>query len=84
MIRRLGIMMKEWKVLVLLEYEWRVFRLYRKFVNFLVKKGMRLTSPILCILQNKSDKHGVILTKLKCLYEKQTGKKIVFYKCDEY
>lgn len=76
--------MKEWRVLVLLEYEWRAFRLYRKFINCLVKKGMALTSPVLCFLSKRLDKHDILITRLKTFYENRTGKIIVFYKCDEY
>ena len=76
--------MKEWKVLVILEYEWRVFRLYRKFMILLVKQGIKLSSPLLCYLSNRLDKHGVLLSAGKDNYERMTGKVIVFYKCDDY
>lgn len=76
--------MKEWRVLVLLEYEWRAFRLYRKIINLFVKWGMRLSSPVLCFFSKRLDKHDILITKLKRLYENQTGKIIVFYKCDDY
>lgn len=76
--------MREWKVLAQLEYEWRAFRLYRKFINWLVKIKMKLTSPVLCFLVKQLDKHHIILSDLKHLYETKTGKIIVFYKCDDY
>lgn len=78
------LIMKEWRALVLLEYEWRTFRYYRKLLNRLVKKGMSLSSPILCYLNKRMDKHGVKLFGLKEGYESRTGKVLVFYKCDDY
>lgn len=80
----MGLPMKDWRVLVSLEYEWRAFRLYRKAVNWLVKRGMRLSSPILCAIKRKMDNHAILLPELKALYEKQTGRKVVFYKCDDF
>jgi hypothetical protein len=74
--------MKVWRVLLLLEYEWRVFRIYRKVINWLVKKGMRLSSPVLCIIKRRMDKHDINLIELKEFYEKQTGQVIIYYKCD--
>lgn len=76
--------MKEWRALVLLEYEWRTFRCYRKLLNRLVKKGMRLSSPVLCFLNKRLDKHGVRLIGLKEDYESRTGKVLVFYKVDDF
>ena len=76
--------MKEWKVLVILEYEWRVFRSYCKLLNWLVKQGMKLSSPILCFLNQRIDKHSLLVSAWKSDYEKLTGKIIVFYKCDDY
>lgn len=71
--------MKDWRVLVGLEYEWRLFRFYRKIMNFAIKRGVKLTSPVLCILSKKMDKHGVLVSQLKHSYEIQTGKIVVFY-----
>ncbi len=76
--------MKEWRVLVSLEYEWRTFRLYRKVINWLIKRGMSLSSPILCYINRRLDIHAVLLPELKTLYESQTGKIIIFYNCDDY
>jgi len=76
--------MNEWKLLLLLEYKWRIFRLYRKMINWLLKKKVKLTNPLLCFLAKKLDKHGLVLSNLKYNYENQTGIKLVFYKCDEY
>jgi hypothetical protein len=75
--------MRVWRVLLLLEYEWRVFRIYRKFVNWLVKRGMKLSSPVLCKIKRRLDKHDINLVELKRIYEKQTGQVIIYYKCDE-
>jgi hypothetical protein len=75
--------MRVWRVLLLLEYEWRVFRIYRKFVNWLVKRGMKLSSPVLCKIKRRLDKHDINLIELKRIYEKQTGQVIIYYKCDE-
>lgn len=76
--------MKDWKVLLLLEYEWRAFRFYRKVLNWFIKKGVKLSSPILCLVGKKLDKHGTIVSKLKYLYENRTGEIIVFFKYNEY
>ncbi|MDF2942698.1 MAG: hypothetical protein K0S01_1556 [Herbinix sp.] len=75
--------MNVWRVLFLLEYEWRVFRIYRKLINWLVKRGMKLSSPILCKIKRKLDNHNMNLMELKRKYEKQTGQVIIYYKCDE-
>lgn len=71
-------------MLILLEYEWRLFRLYRKIVIWLIKKKIKLTSPLLCFLTKRLDKHGIIISELKYIFETHTGIKLVFYKCDEY
>jgi len=76
--------MNEWKLLLLLEYKWRVFRLYRKLLNYLLRKKVSLTSPLLCFITKKLDKNGMMISQLKYSYEMQTGVKLVFYKCDEY
>jgi hypothetical protein len=76
--------MKEWKVLAHLEYEWRAFRLYRKIINWLVKMKIKLTSPVLCFLSRQLDKHDLLVSNLKHLYERRTGEIVVFYKCDEF
>lgn len=71
--------MKEWRVLVSLEYEWRTLRLYRNIMYLLIKMGFHLSSPVLCLLSKKLDKHGVIVSEMKHRYENQTGKTVVFY-----
>lgn len=76
--------MKNWRVLLTIEYEWRVFRIYRKVINRLIKKRMKLSSPILCGLNRRLSQHSIMVTKMKDLYEKQTGHVILFYKCDDY
>lgn len=75
----MGLTMKEWRVLVSLEYEWRIFRIYRKITNWFIGKGFKLSSRILCALSKKMDKHGVLVSEMKHVYENQTGKIIVFY-----
>jgi hypothetical protein len=74
--------MEDWRVLVTLEYEYRAFRLYRNIVYWLIKNGMKLSSPVLCYLNRKLDQHAIAIPGLKNLYERQTGRIIVFYKCD--
>ena len=71
--------MKEWRVLVNLEYEWRIFRFYGNVLNWFVKNGMKLSSPVLCFLNRKLDKHCLSITDRKNIFEKQTGEVIVFY-----
>lgn len=71
--------MKDWRVLIGLEYEWRLFRFYRKRINRKIQKGATLTSPVLCKLSKKMDKHGILVSQLKRSYENQTGKIVVFY-----
>lgn len=75
--------MKKWRILLRLEYEWKVFRYYRRFLNYLVKKGMKFSSPLLCIISKNVDKHCAIMIKIQKLYEKKTGQVIVYYKKDE-
>lgn len=74
--------MEDWRVLVSLEYEYRAFRLYRNIIYWLIKKGVRLSSPVLCYLNRKLDRHAIMIPGLKRLYEQQTGRIVVFYKCD--
>jgi len=71
--------MREWRVLVGLEYEWRIFRIYSKLIHWFIKKKLKLTSPILCLLSKKIDKHGISVSEMKHLYENKTGKIVVFY-----
>lgn len=75
--------MKEWKILLSLEYEWRLFRMYRKIMNRMICKGISLSSPLLCLIKRKFDKHSDTLFDLQHYYEKQTGHIIVYYHYDE-
>ncbi len=72
--------MKGRRLLVSLEVEWRVFRFYNRIINFLVTKGVKLSSPILCFLSSRMDKHVMKVYTSKLLFEKQSGKIVVFYK----
>ncbi|MDF2484137.1 MAG: hypothetical protein K0R46_305 [Herbinix sp.] len=75
--------MKEWRILLLLEFEWRMFRVFRRLINWLVKKGMRLSSPILCMINRSLDYYGAALARQGNLYESITGEIIRYYKRDE-
>ncbi len=75
--------MKEWKILLVMEFEWRIFRVQRKLINWLVGKGLKLNSTILCFVNRSLDKHVVALTKNRFLYEQSTGQIIQYYKRDE-
>lgn len=66
-----------------LEYEWRVVRFYRKIINWLVKKKIKLTSPVLCKMKNNMDKHYFILYDIQKSYELRTGETIRYYKFDK-
>ena len=68
------------RMLLTLEYEWLVFRIYRFIIHCLIRKKIKLSSAILCWLNNRLNKHSEIITITKDLYEKKTGKVIVFYK----
>lgn len=83
-LKEMRLTMNKWKVLLLLEYEWRIFRFYRKVLNWLIKRGVRLSSPTLCLVGKKLDKHSTLVSELKHLYEHQTGEIIVFFKYNEY
>jgi hypothetical protein len=82
MIRR-SETMKEWRILLSLEFEWRMFRFYRRLVNWLVKRGVRLSSPVLCRINNSLDNFGVSLARHRIRYEAITGEIIQYYKGDE-
>lgn len=69
--------------LLQLEYEWRAVRIYRKIVNWLVKKRINLSSPLLCMVKGKMDKHYFILYDAQKFYELRTGQTIRYYKFDE-
>jgi hypothetical protein len=83
MIRR-SEAMKEWRILLSLEFEWRMFRFYRKLVNWLVRRGLKLSSPILCLVNNNLDNYGVSLARHRRSYENMTGEIIQYYKRDEF
>ncbi len=72
--------MKRWSVLVSLELEWRVFRFYNRIITVLVNRGIKLSSPILCFLSKRVDKHILQIYSKKIIFEKQSGKIVVFYK----
>lgn len=72
--------MKRWRVLVSLEMEWRVFRFYNRIITVLVNRGIKLSSPILCFLSKRMDKHIMLIYSKKSVFEKQSGKIVVFYK----
>jgi hypothetical protein len=76
-------MRKEWRILIFMELQWRVFRFIRKLVNWLVRKKVRLTSPILCRMNQCLDHCSVILFRNKQAYEQITGHIIRYYKKDE-
>ncbi len=76
--------MKQWRILLSLEFEWRMFKLYRKLVNWLVKRGIKLSSPILCLVNNMLDNYGVSLAEHRRRYESLTGEIIRYYKRDEF
>lgn len=82
MIRRRETM-EQWRILLSLEFEWRMFKFYRKLVNWLVRRGIRLSSPILCLINNKLDNYGVLLARHRSSYESMTGEIIQYYKRDE-
>lgn len=75
--------MKEWRILFVLEFEWRVFRIQRKLINWLVGRGIKLNSTILCLINRSLDNHMVILTEYRFRYEQITGEIIQYYKRDE-
>jgi hypothetical protein len=74
------LIMKPWRLVVSLEVEWRVFRFYNSIITSLVNRGVKLTSPILCFLSKRMDKHILLVQTKKTLFEKQSGKTVVFYK----
>ncbi len=75
--------MKEWRILLSLEYEWRVIRVFRKLINWLVKRRMKLSSPILCSINRRLDHQMVKLAFHQRLYESLSGQIIMYYKHDE-
>jgi hypothetical protein len=75
--------MKEWRILLILEFEWRIFRLHRKLINWLVGKGVKLNSTILCLINRSLDNLIVILAENRLRYEQITGQIIQYYKRDE-
>ncbi len=75
--------MKEWKILLVMEVEWRIFRIQRKLINWLVGKGVKLNSTILCFINRSLDNHMVALTENRLEYEQITGQIIQYYKRDE-
>ncbi len=75
--------MKELKLLLLLEFEWRMFRVQRKVINWLVGKGFKLSSRILCFINHSLDNYMVALAENRHQYEQITGQIIQYYKRDE-
>lgn len=75
--------MKEWRILLLLEIEWRMFKVHRRLINWLVRRGMKLSSPILCRINRSLDYYGVSMARQRKQYESVTGEIIRYYKRDE-
>ncbi len=75
--------MREWRILLVLELEWRMSRIQRKLINWLVGKGIKLNSKILCLINRSLDNRLVILTENSHRYEQITGQIIQYYKRDE-
>ncbi len=75
--------MKEWRILLSLEFDWRMFKLHRKLINWLVGRGMKLSSPVLCLVNRGLDNFGVSLARNRRYYETITGEIIQYYKRDE-
>lgn len=80
---RSGDAMKEWRLLLSLEIDWRMFKLHRKLINWLVKRGMKLSSRVLCLVNRGLDSYGVSLARNRRYYENMTGEIIHYYKRDE-
>lgn len=75
--------MKELKLLLLLEIEWRIFRIQRKLINWLVGKGFKLNSKILCFINDSLDNYVVALAENRHQYEQITGQIIQYYNHDK-
>ena len=75
--------MREWRILLSLEFEWKMFKLNRKLINWLVKRGIKLSSPVLCMVNRSLDYYGVSLARHRNMYENMTGEIIQYYKRDE-
>jgi len=75
--------MREWRILLLLELEWRMFKVHRRMINWLVRRGMKLSSPILCMINRQLDNCGVSMARQRNQYESITGEVIKYYKQDK-
>lgn len=75
--------MREWRILLLLEFQWRMFKVHRRMINWLVGKGMKLSSPVLCMINRRLDNCGVSMARQRNRYESITGEVIKYYKQDE-
>lgn len=72
--------MKMHMIVLRMECNWRIFRLLRKLLNYMVRKGMRLSSFIVCLFSRLLDNCYADLLRCKEIYEEEIGVKITFYK----
>ena len=68
------------KILLRMEYNWRIYRLLRKILNYMVGKGMKLNSLFVYSLSRRLEDCYDEILKYKDIYETKTGITITFYK----
>ncbi len=72
--------MKMHMIVLRMECNWRIFRMLRKLLNYMVSKGMKLNSFFVCLFSRLLDNCYADLLKCKNIYEEKIGVQITFYK----
>ncbi len=69
---------RNWLILKM-EYKWRSYRFFRRMLNYMIKKGMRYSSTLVCLVNRIDDNQLADLMELKSKYERDTGVRIEYY-----
>ena len=72
-------MNKRWMI-VKLEYKWRIFRTFRKLLNFMVRHDMKYSSMSVCLINRIMDHELADLIELQKRVEEGTSIKIDYYR----
>ena len=72
-------MNKRWMI-VKLEYKWRIFRTFRKLLNFMVGQGMKYGSVSVCLINRIVGHELADLIELQKRVEEGTSIKIDYYR----
>lgn len=72
--------MKEQKIIAQMEYKWRIFRILRKILHWMIKYRVKYTSPSVCYISKIISNYFVDLLELQQRYEECTGNTVRYYR----